>query len=117
MAWTKVQYNANPAALTVGNETTLESTAITAAATYVLEVDLSNLAAGDVIEIRIKKVGPTGSGLLGAYFATYANAQGADEALKLSVPVPVDDVGNRISFTLKQTAGTGRVIPWLVKAV
>lgn len=114
MSWTTVQSNGSPTALTVSSATTLESPSITTSATYVLELDTTNLANGDALEIRIKKKGPGGT-LMGAYFASYANAQGSDEVLKLSVPVPLEP-SSQISFVLTQTAGTGRVVPWLIKS-
>ena len=109
MAVTSVQANTAPSALTVNTESTLESPSITAAGVYVLVIDAVNMANSDVLEVRIKTKGVTTTLQL-SYFATYANVQ--TELNKYSVPVPNE--GSQISFSLKQTAGTGRVVPWRI---
>lgn len=84
----------------------------TIAGTYILVVDMSNLAAGDVVTLRIKtKCNSSASSAL-AYSVTFANAQ--TDINKYSVPVPID---TEIICTLKQTSGTGRDFNWnLLKA-
>ena len=109
MAVTSVKANAAPAALTIGSETTLESPSITAAGTYVLVIETDNLALGDTLEMRAKSKGVTTT-LKVAYLASYTNPQ--SEVVKYSLPVVNE--GSQVSFTLKQTAGTGRVIPWRI---
>jgi hypothetical protein len=74
---------------------------------YVLVVDTSNLALGDVLELRIKTKAAAGGTSRLAYSQTYAHAQA--EPNKYSVPVPVD---TEIICTLKQIAGTGRDFLW-----
>lgn len=99
-----------------GTEQTLEGSNIVAAGTYVLVVDMVNLANGDIVELRVKTKCLSGGTLQLVYFATYANAQ--TELNTISVPVPIDGtVSTQISFTLKQTLGTNRNFPWNVMAL
>ena len=98
---------------TIGTEHTLADTA--AAATYVLQVDMTNLAAGDVIELRLKAITLTGDTVPGpvAYYIQFADAQLTDDVMKYSVPIStaLTDSG-AIRATLKQTKGTGRTFKW-----
>ena len=87
-------------------------TEITAAGTYVLVVDTGNMAAGDVLELRIKTKAKSGGTQRQAYAVSYANAQASPN--KYSVPVPVD---TSFQATLKQTAGTGRAFDWNILAL
>lgn len=95
-------------AATIGTEHSLGAE-VTDAGTYVLAVDTSNMAAGDVLELRIRVRLKSGGTLLLAYAVSYAHAQAA--AAKLSVPVPSM---HGLQATLKQTAGTGRSFDWAV---
>lgn len=95
---------------TIDTEHTLDTE--TTAGTYVLVVDMANLANGDIVTLRIKTKCKTGSTSRLAYSVTYANAQ--SELIKYSVPVPIDV---EIICTLEQTDGTGRDFDWnLLKA-
>lgn len=77
----------------------------------VLAVDLSNMASGDTLELRIKaKVLAAGTTRI-VYYAVFTGAQSADAAIVESVPL-ASDTG--ATFTLKQTAGTGRNYDWKV---
>ncbi len=99
---------------TVGTEHTLSS--ISTAGVFQLVVDLSNLAAGDVVEIRHKRRVLSGGTLLGAGGPTlYVDAQAAEDAVHESAPFGNDltsVVG--VEFTLKQVAGTAKSFPWKV---
>lgn len=81
----------------------------TAARTYVLLVDLSNLAAGDTVEIRAKLKVLSGSSVRQAYVETFTGEQVDD--VFVSIPIPT---AHSCSFSLKQTAGTGRSFDWSV---
>jgi hypothetical protein len=77
--------------------------------TRVLRIDLGNMVAGDIVEIRVK------SAVLAA--GTVREQQNWTYAHQVSQPVfesiPVSsDVG--ATFTLKQTAGVARQFPWKV---
>ena len=89
----------------ISTEHTLNSPA--GPATYVLVVDTTNMVNGDVLELRCKTKVVTAGSAIQYVMATYCNAQ--SDVVKMSIPVPSVDGG---SFTLKQTAGTGRVFPW-----
>ena len=99
------------------------------AGVYVLVVDMSNLANGDIVHLRIytrpvpeaagtsasKSPTPSASAtpspdipptLKLAYLATYANIQA--EPVKLSIPIPID---TGLAVTLEQTDGTAKCSP------
>lgn len=81
----------------------------TTAKTRVLSVDMNALAAGDVVELRIKAKVTSGGTERLAYLAVFAGP--ITEPTVFSVPVPMVRGG---TFSLKQTAGTGRSFPWEV---
>lgn len=99
---------------TSGSQTAVISTehtlaTVTDAGTYALAVDLTNMAAGDRVELRIYgKCRSTDAETLIDYFSAIG-PQG--QPLNISHP--------RLSphyykVTLKQTAGTGRAFPWAI---
>lgn len=90
---------------TIDTEHTLDTE--TSEGVYVLVVNMYNLAAGDIVILRIKTKTVHDSTSRLAYMATYANAQ--SEFVKYSIPVPVD---SEIICTLEQTDGTGRAFEW-----
>lgn len=71
--------------------------------TYVLQVDLGEMVAGDVVEIRAKAKVLTGSTEATIYKATFANAQGYPVVQTPPIPAPY-----QVTFTLKQPTGTAR---------
>lgn len=121
MSWTLDQSGTQTA--TINTEHTLGSAATTNA-TYILKVQTKNMANGDVLELRAyTKVlsGDTTNTMI--YSATYANLQGdgaasgssaSGDVIKMSVAIPSDI---SITFTLKQTAGTGRSYDWVILRV
>lgn len=92
---------------TISTEHTLATP--TTAKTRVLTVDLSNLVAGDQVELRIKKKVLTGGTALLAAYATFTGP--VNTVVADSVPV-ICPYG--ATLTLKQTAGTGRNFDWTV---
>lgn len=98
---------------TVGTEHFLTSPAV--AGTFTLHVDSSVMAAGDVVELRVYQMVLTGGTSRVAYFASFADGQPDDDAIKISVPVSNELTDtNSLRFSLTQTAGTGRAFPWKV---
>lgn len=100
-------------AAVVSTEHTLAETGgandLTAGATYVLEVDLSNLAAGDTVELRAY-VKAKSVGTAREYFVvSFSDVQ--TSPVLLSVPVPT---AVYTKFTLKQAAGVARDFDWSV---
>ena len=104
MTWT-LSNSGTTAALTLNSETTLATD--TNNGTFVLEVDTSNLANGDLLEIRVYSKTLSGGASVQMWKGTYQHAQINNH--KVSPPVASD-----IEFkaTLKQTAGTGRTFTW-----
>lgn len=85
------------------------------AGTFTLHVDTNAMAAGDVVELRIYQMVLTGGTTRVAYFAQFADAQPADDLIKVSVPISNELTDtNALRFSLKQTAGTSRSFPWKV---
>ncbi len=91
---------------TISTEHTLGS-AVATASTCILSVNTSNMANGDVLEIRAKTKVLTGGSEATYLLASYANVQG--EPVKMTIPIPTL---YSLTFTLKQTAGTGRAFEW-----
>lgn len=96
---------------TVNTEHTLESPAITAIGSYVLMIDTGNMASGDTLELRVKtRAKSDASTTKLAVYAVFQHAQ--NEPIKYSIPCPCP--GGAISFSLKQTTGTGRAYDWSI---
>ena len=92
-------------AATIDTEHTL--TTQTTAGVYVLVVDASNLANGDVVTFRIYTKYASGGTSRIAFETTYAHAQAMPNIY--SPPIPID---TEINCTLEQTDGTGRDFYW-----
>lgn len=89
-----------------GTEQTL-GTERTDGKTYVLQLDLTNLAAGDTVEIRAKvKVVSAGTART-LYKAVYANAQAYPALQTPPIPAPYS-----ITFTLKQLNASYRTFDY-----
>lgn len=104
---------------TVGTEHTLET--VTGPKTCVLHVNLKNAVLGDEFEIRAYSKVLTGDSNPSLQFmGTYVHAQGDNAApgseaygdvVKVSPPVAAP---YSCIFTITQTAGTSRDVPWNV---
>ena len=85
------------------------------AGTFTLHVDTVNMVAGDVLELRVYQMVLTGGTQRVAYLARFADAQAADDLIKISVPISNELTDtNSLRFSLKQTLGTSRNFPWKV---
>ena len=104
MTWT-LSDSGTTSALSIGVETTLATD--TNNGTFVLEVDTSNMALGDLLEIRVYTITLSGGTLTQAWKGTYQHGQINNH--KISPPVASDQ---SIRCTLNQTAGTGRTYAW-----
>lgn len=80
---------------------------------YVLIVNCTNMAAGDIVEFKIWLSSTSGGITKVAYYTTHG-LPGANDVIKISVPVPAYHGAN---FTLNQTDGTGRSYQWEVLAL
>lgn len=88
---------------------------VNAAGTYTLHIDTVNMAAGDVLELRIYQMVLTGGTRRVAYYAQWAGVQPTDDLIKISVPISneLTDSG-ALRFEINQAAGTARAFPWKV---
>lgn len=88
---------------------------INSAATYTLHIDTVNMAAGDVLELRIYQMVLTGGTRRVAYYGVWSGAQPTDDLIKISVPISneLTDSG-ALRFEINQDAGTARAFPWKV---
>lgn len=94
----------------VGTEHTLA--APTTAKTRQLVVDLTNLANGDTVELRVKRKVLTAGSVVPWQTAVFSHAQSDPGVLSVPCPSPFG-----ATFTLKQTAGTGRSFDWSVETL
>lgn len=99
----------------IATEHTLLDVAV--AGTFTLHVDMINMAAGDVVELRIYQMVLTSGTRRVVYYQSFMNALPTDNMIQISVPISneLTDAG-ALRFTLKQTVGTGRNFPWKVLA-
>jgi hypothetical protein len=97
----------------VSTEHTLNTTTPdTTAGIFQFFLDTANLVAGDVLEIRVKRKVISAGTIRQVFSKTIAGVQTdpcfATESLILR---------HGWDFTIKQTAGTGRVIPWSIEKI
>ena len=90
----------------IGSETTL--TTDTGNATFYYEVDITNLAGGDVVELRIYTMTLNGGTLRLAWKSTY----GPIPPIQDIAPSPPQPSDQSIRVSLKQVAGSPRTFPW-----
>jgi hypothetical protein len=90
----------------ISTEHTLDTE--TTAGIYILHVDLTNMALGDVVELRAKAKVLTGGSSRLLYDATFG--PNPPEA-KVAQSLPLVS-GFELIVTLKQVAGTGRNFDW-----
>jgi hypothetical protein len=88
---------------------------IALAGTYTLHVNKINMAAGDILELRLYQIILTGGTRAVVYLSRFSDAQPTDDMITISVPISneLTDAG-AVRATLKQTAGTGRNYDWKV---
>jgi hypothetical protein len=80
--------------------------------TFALLVDLSNLANGDVVELRAKMKISAGGDYITLFNATYAHYQGdPDFSEVLKVSLPITHI-HGLKYTLHQVDGTNRDFPY-----
>ncbi len=100
----------------IGTEHELASTGgannLPAQTVYVLSVDCSAMAVGDILELRLYAKGKTGG--TSRVYDTQTLIDVQADPLFLSVPIPAASYAR---MTLKQTAGTGRAFDWSVIAL
>ena len=97
-----------------GTEDFLTSPAV--AGTFTLHIDTNDMAAGDVIEVRVYQIVLTGGTTRVAYLSRYEGLQLADDKIKISVPISNELTdANSLRFSITQTKGTAAIsLPWKV---
>jgi hypothetical protein len=100
---------ANSTQLTVIDTEHALGSAITTAGDYICGMDLTPLADGDEIELRVKIKAFSGESSTLYWLRTYAHAQ---EELLIEFP-PIGIV-TELVYTLTQTAGSVRTFTWWV---
>jgi len=105
MSWTVDASGTQTA--TIGTEHVLDSP--TTNATYVYEVDTVNMANGDLLELRVYDM-VDGTNYRQIWKGTYQHVQ-----INPGKQSPFVTITTQGKFTLKQTAGTGRSYPWIVR--
>ena len=90
----------------ISTEHTLETT--TTAGVFVAMLNLTTLAAGDVLRLRIKTKVLTGDTEEAIWDVVYANDQGAIPIVHTPPLVSMFS----LTFTIQQTAGSVRTLPW-----
>jgi hypothetical protein len=97
-------------AATVGTEHTLAT--IATAKVFQLYVDISALAAGEHVELKVKSKVLSGGTTRALSSAIYSWRDAAIDPIAVSIPIMSDQ---ECVCTLKQLDGTGRSFPWAVK--
>lgn len=92
--------------------TTHSLASLTAAETYVLVVNLVNMASGDTVVLKAKAKVIGGGSSSVAFEQTFTGDQ--TEEIVYCEPVPS---AHEVEFTLRQSAGTGRQFEWSVLRV
>lgn len=97
----------------IGTEHVLNTTTPeTTDGVFQMFVDVANMVAGDVLELRVKEKCRTGDTIRQILISTMAGVQ--SDPLWVS---PSFVLLHGWDFTLKQTAGTGRAFPWSIRKV
>lgn len=100
---------------TINTEHSLQDTTADEGAIFDAAIDLGNMVAGDVVEIRVKAKLLTGGTKRRVYYASFTDNQDDEGNLKsLICYVPAMTVAKEWELTLKQTAGTGRNFDWVI---
>ena len=100
-------------ACTVTTEHFVESTNV--AGVFTFHVDLSDMAAGDVVELRVYQMVLTGGTQRVAYQTAYYGVQPTDDVIKVSLPISNELTdANALRFSIKQTFGSTIDAPWKV---
>ena len=79
---------------------------------YMAYVDLTNMAAGDIVEIRVSLIIKSAGSHILYYLGTYSGVQGNP---LVYIPTLPSDISWKL--TLKQTTGTSRNYDWRVLEV
>lgn len=88
---------------------------VAVAGTFTLHIDTVNMAAGDVLVVRIKQMVLTAGTARTVYYTRYDDAQPTEDLIKISVPISNELTdATSLVFEINQTAGTARAFPWKI---
>ena len=104
MAVTVVDSGSQTATLTTWHDV---DTIVSTPGVYVFSVDMTNLANGETLDIRVKTNIRSVDAQVVEFQASYSHAQ-AEPGVKTPPVVVADDA----TFSIRQTGGTGRAFPW-----
>lgn len=96
-----------------GAESTYYTT--TGEGVFQASLDTALLAAGDVIELRVKQANLAAGTVRVVAYAMFAGAQPTEDVMKVSIPIVVDPTATATVFTVKQLFGTTRAMPYVVR--
>ena len=113
MGWAQIDSASAPSALVIDTETTMGTDPQLTDGTLVLMLDMVNAVAGDVFVVKVyEKLTATGDTQKARIIGSIVGAQPED--LWFSIPV-FGLFGGK--FTIEQTDGTGRVVPFSIRAI
>lgn len=108
------EYASGSQTCTISTEHTLTANPETADGIYALVLDLNAMADGDTLEIRIKEKARSADTQRTLETFVISNDPSTDAELWMS---PAVILMNGWDMSIKQTAGTGRAIPWSIRQV
>jgi hypothetical protein len=113
MAESPSLYASGTSGQTVGTEDILSAPDV--AGVFTFHIDTTNLAAGDVLQVRVYQIVLHSGTSNVVYIANYQGAQPADDIIKVTPPIGNDLTDtDSLQFTINQTFGTTRAMPWKV---
>lgn len=106
-------------AATIGVEHDLFNPSPAVPGVYQLWVDLSAMADGDTLVLRLKRMVKSGGTVRTVYRQAFSNAQDADGGqVAVGIPLGISMTDNgAIRATLQQTTGTGRSYDYTVERI
>ena len=99
----------------IGTEHVLNDNTTNEGGVFDAGIDLGNMVAGDIVEIRLFEKMLAGGTLRRTYYAKYVGVADDEPNFKSQVLyIPAVTVKKEWKLTLKQTAGTGRAFDWTI---
>jgi hypothetical protein len=105
--------NSGTLSTVVGTESTVDQVNI--GGVFSFHVDLNAMAAGDIVELRAYQMVLSGGSSRVLLYQAYYGVQPTDDLVKMSFPIGNDLTDSTaLQFSIKQTFGTSRSVPWKV---
>lgn len=96
-----------------GGESTYYTT--TGEGVFQASLDTNLMAAGDVIEVRVKQANLAAGTVRVVAYAMFTGAQPTEDLMKVTIPIVVDPTATATIFTISQPFGTARALPYVVR--